>query len=92
MPNYNSISGARVSPALSPRIADHAEDLLVRLFRGLDGTVLLRLWNGTLLTLGKAVDAALIKEPQRFTLVCRSPAAVRAMALGRDPLRLAEVY
>lgn len=92
MPNYTSSSGTKVAQSLSPRIADHAEDLLIRLFRRLDGTVLLRLWNGNLLTLGKVGNAALIKNAQRFTLVCRSPAAVREMALGRDPLRLAEVY
>jgi len=92
MPDSTKIAGAKVEQSLSPRIADHAADLLVRLFRGLDRTVLLRLWNGTLLTLGKVGNATLAKEPQRFTLVCRSPAAVRAMAFGRDPLRLAEVY
>ena len=84
---------ADVAILLSPRIADHAADLLTRLFRGLDRTVPLRLWNGRLLKLGNA-EAGVSKgdAPPRFTLVCRSPAAVRAMALGRDPLRLAEVY
>jgi cyclopropane-fatty-acyl-phospholipid synthase len=73
-------------------LAAHATDLLTRLFRGLDTAVPLRLWNGTLLTLGDACQAARAKGPHPFTLVCRRPAAVRAMALGRDPFCLAEVY
>ena len=66
-----------------------ASDLLTRLFRGLNGSVALRLWNGTILKLGNAghEDA----RPS-FTLVCRHPRVVRSMVLGRDPLRLAEAY
>ena len=87
------VAVADVATLSSPRIADHAADLLTRLFRGLDRTVRLRLWNGRLLKLGNAA-AGMSKgdATPRFTLVCRSPAAVREMALGRDPLRLAEVY
>lgn len=94
MPHITSViaAGTDPVPTLPPRIAEHAADLLTRLFRGLDGTVALRLWNGTLLELGGRGRAALAGESQTFTLVCRSPAAVRAMVLGRDPLRLAEVY
>ena len=92
MPNTR-VAVADVATSLSPRIAEHAADLLTRLFRGLDRTVPLRLWNGRLLKLGNAADGPSNGDaPHRFTLVCRSPAAVRAMALGRDPLRLAEVY
>ena len=32
--------------------ADEASDLLKRLFRGFDGSLALRLWNGTTLRLG----------------------------------------
>jgi cyclopropane-fatty-acyl-phospholipid synthase len=76
----------------SPKIAAHAADLLTRLFRGLDTPVRVQLWNGTVLTLGDAAQVVGAASPHCFTLVCRSPAAVRAMALGRDPLRLAELY
>ena len=78
--------------APSHQTAAHAANLLTRLFRGLDTTVPLRLWDGTLLQLGNACPTAAAGESNPFTLVCRSPSAVRALALGRDPLRLAEVY
>ena len=69
---------------------DQASALLHRLFQRFDGHLALRLWEGTLLKLGKAAhhDAP---EP-RYTLVCRSPSVVRSMVLGRDPLRMAEAY
>lgn len=47
------------------------------------------------MTVGSASSATTAKGSQlqpRFTLVCRSPAAVRAMVMGRDPLRMVEVY
>ena len=69
---------------------DQASALLHRLFQRFDGHLALRLWEGTLLKLGKAAhhDAP---EP-RYTLVCRSPGVVRSMVLGRDPLRMADAY
>lgn len=69
--------------------ADHASELLKRLFRGFGGSLALRLWNGTTLRLGASGPGGV--EPP-FTLVCRSPSVVRSMVLGRDPLRLAEAY
>lgn len=77
-----------VSFALAPH-ADVASDLLRRVFRGFDGSLALRLWNGTTLRLG---NAALHTSAPPFTLVCHHPGFVRAMVLGRDPLRLAEAY
>ena len=69
---------------------DQAATLLHRLFRHFDGHLALRLWDGTLLRLGIAAHHA---EPEpRYTLVCRNPSVVRAMVLGRDPLRMAEAY
>ncbi len=66
-----------------------AADLLKRLFRGFDGKLALRLWDGTPLRLGKAAHDEL--QPV-FTLMCRTPKVVRSIVLGRDPLRLAEAY
>lgn len=66
-----------------------ASDLLKRLFRGFDGSLALRLWNGTTLSLGNAGHD---NSRPSFTLVCRYPSVVRSMVLGRDPLRLAEAY
>ncbi len=66
-----------------------ASDLLKRLFRGFEGSLALRLWNGATLRLGTAGHHSAAPP---FTLVCRSPSVVRAMVLGRDPLRLAEAY
>lgn len=66
-----------------------AADLLKRLFRGFDGKLALRLWDGTPLRLGKAAHDEM--QPV-FTLMCRTPKVVRSIVLGRDPLRLAEAY
>jgi cyclopropane-fatty-acyl-phospholipid synthase len=71
------------------RSAGEASDLLKRLFRGFDGSLVVRLWNGTTLRLGKAHPDG--SEPP-FTLVCRNPSAVRSMVLGRDPLRLVDAF
>lgn len=63
--------------------------LLQRLFSGFDGSLAVRLWNGSSLRLG----AGATHEPEPpFTLVCRSPSVVRALVLGRDPLRLVDAY
>jgi cyclopropane-fatty-acyl-phospholipid synthase len=91
-PSNATGASATAEPVFPPRIAEHAADLLTRLFSSLDRTVPLRLWNGTLLKLGNGPVLAPSGAASPFTLVCHSPAAVREMALGRDPLRLAEVY
>ncbi len=78
-------------PALPPlhHGVKEASDLLKRLFRGFNGSIALRLWNGTTLSLGNAGH----DNPRpTFTLVCRHPSVVRSIVLGRDPLRLAEAY
>ncbi|MBC7702881.1 MAG: class I SAM-dependent methyltransferase [Rhodoferax sp.] len=75
-------------PALQRGVKE-ASDLLTRLFRGFDGSLALRLWNGTTLSLGN-VGHDNLRPP--FTLVCRHPSVVRSLVLGRDPLRLAEAY
>ena len=77
------------SASMTPRGADQASDLLQQLFRSFDGSIALRLWNGTTLRLGKAEPHA--PDPP-FTLVCHHPGFVRSMVLGRDPLRLVEAY
>ena len=71
------------------RGVDQMSNLLKQLFRGFDGSLALRLWNGTTLNLGKG--AAQAAEPL-FTLVCHHPGFVRSMVFGRDPLRLAQAY
>ena len=88
------VQAAALQPRLSYGLAtpgvEQAAALLHRLFRRFDGHLALRLWEGTLLKLGRAAhhDAP---EP-RYTLICRSPNVVRSMVLGRDPLRMAEAY
>ena len=79
----------RAQRGAADQSADEASDLLKRLFCGFDGSLAMRLWNGTTLRLGAASSHD--SEP-RFTLVCRNPGVVRSMVLGRDPLRLAEAY
>jgi cyclopropane-fatty-acyl-phospholipid synthase len=66
-----------------------ASDLLKRLFRGFEGNLALRLWDGTTLRLGNPTHDDTLPE---FTLVCRSPNVVRSMVLGRDLMRLPEAY
>ncbi len=74
--------------AASDRGIDLAADLLTRLFRHLDTSVVLRLWNGTALRVGKKTN----EPPPAFALVFRHPRAVWSMVLERDPLYLAEAY
>ena len=69
--------------------AHHAARLLHQLFSRFQGSLALRLWNGSVLKLGNA--AAHASHPP-FTLVCNHPGFVRSMVLGRDPLRLVEAY
>ena len=78
------------TPCAAPiRGVNETSALLKRLFRSFDGSLALRLWNGTTLTLGKTGPA----EPSpRFTLVCRNPRVIASMVLGRDRLCLAEAY
>jgi len=73
----------------SARRSDEASVLLKRLFHSFDGSLAMRLWNGSTLRLG--AGAARQSEPS-FTLVCHSPSVIRSMVLGRDPLRLVEAY
>ena len=49
----------------------------------------MRLWEGKSFIVGKPDP---LQPPSPFTLVFRSARAVRALVLGRDPLRLAEAY
>ena len=88
------VQAAALQPCLHAGLATHGVDqaaaLLHRLFRRFDGHLTLRLWEGTLLKLGRAAHH---DEPEpRYTLICRSPSVVRSMVLGRDPLRMVEAY
>jgi cyclopropane-fatty-acyl-phospholipid synthase len=75
---------------LSPKLgAGRAAALLQRIFRRYAGQLTLKLWTGKTLDVG---DADPLKPASSFTLVFRSVGAVRALVLGRDPLRLAEAY
>ena len=75
--------------AISHRSAHETSVLLTRLFRDFHGSIVLRLWNGAILRLGKAgVDGS----QAGFTLTFNSPGVVRTMLLGRDPLRIPEAY
>ena len=104
VPGHRLVSMSElIAPTLNPaslpaqRVSDAAAQLLTRLFRGFRGTVHLRLWNGELLQLGSSAQTTGLHNlpanaPPPYTLVCRSPQAVRTLVLGRDPLRLAEAY
>lgn len=82
--------GATHGPLVHSRrgIAE-ASALLKQLFHTFDGSLSVRLWDGSKLQLG---NAAIHDPAPRFTLVCRNPGAVCLMVLGFDRLRLAEAY
>jgi cyclopropane-fatty-acyl-phospholipid synthase len=62
---------------------------LTRLFHNLNGSLLLRLWDGTAVRVGNAIG---YESNPAFALVFRNPRVVCEMVLGRDPLRLADAY
>jgi cyclopropane-fatty-acyl-phospholipid synthase len=84
--NATVLRGLRGEPSAG---IEQAADLLQRLFSSFDGSLAVRLWNGTTLQLGRHGA----QRPQtRFTLVCRNPAALGSVVMGRDRLRLAEAF
>jgi cyclopropane-fatty-acyl-phospholipid synthase len=68
---------------------DLAVALLTRLFANFSGTLSLRLWTGNSFRVGSGPSDA---PAPSYTLVLHSPQTVSTLILGRDPLRLAEMY
>lgn len=66
-----------------------ASNLLTVLFQNVGGSLTVRLWDGSVLRVGKARTFA---PESRFTLVFHHPGVVASLVLGRDPLRLVEAY
>jgi cyclopropane-fatty-acyl-phospholipid synthase len=63
--------------------------LLRHLFRRFEGSLAMRLWDGSTILVGKPpADEA----STAFTLILCNPCVVRTLVLGRDPLRVAEAY
>ncbi|HEY5994271.1 MAG TPA: cyclopropane-fatty-acyl-phospholipid synthase family protein [Gallionellaceae bacterium] len=62
---------------------ESARHILHRLFQDFDGGIRMRLWDGTLMRIGRS---------SRMGLVFHTPAVLRTLALSRDPMRLAEQY
>ena len=62
---------------------------LIRLFRGVNGNIWLRLWKGETFKLGNALED---KTKHSFTLIFRNSHAIKSTLLGRDPLRFVEAY
>ncbi|HEX5361936.1 MAG TPA: class I SAM-dependent methyltransferase, partial [Fluviicoccus sp.] len=84
------LNAKRLLPPLTGvSVTEAATTVLNGLFQHYDGCLHLQLWDGTTLTCGAAGPEA---GPPDFVLVCRSAGAVADLALGRDPLRLAEAY
>ena len=91
LPNLSTTATAALHRpmALPHHSADEASALLTRLFQDFNGSIVLRLWNGVTLRLGKTC----LKESQAgFTLIFHSPGVVRTLVLGRDRLRIPEAY
>ena len=89
MPFVERQATHRVALIAADRSATTASKLLELLFRAFKGSIALRLWNGTVLRVGKSHAD---EWAPGFTLVFRDPGVVRSMVLGRDPLRLEEAY
>jgi cyclopropane-fatty-acyl-phospholipid synthase len=58
--------------------------IIQRLLQNFQGSIALRLWNGTLYAFGETVP--------KFTLVVRDPAVLRKLVLKRSPITLADAY
>jgi cyclopropane-fatty-acyl-phospholipid synthase len=71
-----------------------AADLLSRVFGRFPGSIWVQLWTGPAFRVGAptAILTAAGEDAPRFIIVFRNPQAVCATVLGRDPLRLAELY
>jgi cyclopropane-fatty-acyl-phospholipid synthase len=69
------------------RAVREAATLLVRLFKGFAANGVIRLWDGTMVPLGRNASTSPV-----FTLVFRNPQVIGRMVLGRGRLRLAEAY
>lgn len=65
----------------STKLAHH---ILSRLFKKYLGAFTVKLWDNSVLQIGKGISA--------FTLSIRSPWVIRQMVLHQDPIRLAEAY
>ena len=61
-----------------------AGGILLRLFGGYPGALMVRLWDGKVLRIGNGSPP--------FTLSLRSPGVLRDLVLFHDPVRLAEAY
>ncbi|HSF71224.1 MAG TPA: cyclopropane-fatty-acyl-phospholipid synthase, partial [Methylotenera sp.] len=61
-----------------------AHHILRRLFKKYLGAFTVKLWDNSVLHIGKGVSA--------FTLYIRSPNVLRQLVFFRDPIRLAEAY
>ena len=64
--------------------ANLAGSILLRLFGGYSGALMVRLWDGKVLRIGNG--------PPSFTLSLRNPGVLRDLVLFHDPVRLAEAY
>jgi cyclopropane-fatty-acyl-phospholipid synthase len=61
-----------------------ARNILRRLFKKYLGAFTVKLWDNSVLQIGKGISA--------FTLYIRSPSVLRQLVWFRDPIRLAEAY
>ena len=66
--------------AFSEQSADESALLLTRLFRNFQGSILLRLWNGSTLRLGKACQTS---SRDAFTLIFHNPRVVRMISIAK---------
>jgi len=90
--NSSTSAAAKLAPVSAQATSvgiKEATALLQSLFRGFEGHVALRLWNGTTLHLGAGARA----QPEApFTLIFHSPVAISSIVAGRDRLRLVQAF
>src|ERR1700683_3221853 len=77
--------------ALPYRGQEVAANLLRRVFHRFPGSIAVRLWTGAVFQVGAAPLPPDSADPP-FVLLFRNPRVVCEIALGRDPLRLADAY
>lgn len=76
---------SRMNPAFAENAdASRAKQIVKRLFRGYEGGLAVRLWDGETLWFGR--------HPPESVLIFHHPRPLRELILFRDALRLAEAY
>ena len=89
VPNHLCNHSDRLTIDAKKTVTRVAEDVLKRMFSGVQSRIKVRLWGGKILHIGNSLQNQ--AEP-RFTLVFNNAIAIKSLVLGRNPLRFADAY